>query len=102
MAHRAWSWTLTYILIVMSTVGWRGREDGKAATQQEHRRSVAVPSDQVRSDPIRSDVCDVGQIGWAPYTTQPAERVREGGHGVARTTVEDRTNVTDYWQAGRR
>ena len=56
----------------MSTVGWRGREDGKAATQQEHRRSVAVPSDQVRSDPIRSDVCDVGQIGWAPYTTQPA------------------------------
>ena len=74
VAHRAWSWTLTYILIVMvmSTVGWRGREDGKAATQQEHRRSVAVPSDQVRSDPIRSDVCDVGQIGWAPYTTQPA------------------------------
>ena len=62
LAHRAWSWTLTYILIVMSTVGWRGREDGKAATQQEHRRSV----------PIRSDVCDVGQIGWAPYTTQPA------------------------------
>ena len=74
MAHRAWSWRLTYILIVMSTVGWRGREDGigKAATQQEHRRSVAVPSDQVRSDPIRSDVCDVGQIGWVPYTTQPA------------------------------
>ena len=65
---------LTYILIVMSTVGWRGREDGigKPATQHEHRRSVAVPSDQVRSDPIRSDVCDVGQIGWAPYTTQPA------------------------------
>ena len=74
LAQRAWSWTLTYSLIVMSTVGWRGRgrEDGKAATQQEHRRSVAVPSDQVRSDPIRSDVCDVGQIGWAPYTTQPA------------------------------
>ena len=78
MAHRAWSWRLTYSLIVMSTVGWRGRdrEDGKAATQQEHRSSVAVPSDQVsgpvRSDPIRSDACDVGQIGWAPYTTQPA------------------------------
>ena len=50
MAHRAWSWRLTYLLIVMSTVGWRGREDGKAATQQEDRRSVAVPSDQVRSD----------------------------------------------------
>ena len=62
------------MLIVMSTVGWRGREDGigKASTQPEHRRLVAVPSDQVRSDPIRSDVCDVGQIGWAPYTTQPA------------------------------
>ena len=82
----------------MSTVGWRGRdrEDGKAATQQEHRSSVAVTSDQVsgpvRSDPIRSDACDVGHADrmGAVHHAASSEFVKAGT--VARTTVEDRMN----------
>ena len=100
MAHRAWSWRLTYILIVMSTVGWRGREDGEAATQQEHpslRGCGPIRSGPVRSDSIGCVRCGSDRMG-AVHHAASSEFVKAGT--VARTTVEDRMN--EYTNGPRR
>ena len=77
----------------MVGVGVRMERRPRTATKQEHRRSVAVPSDQVRSDPIRFDrMCAMWVRSDGRRTPRSQQRVREGGHRVARTTVEDRMN----------